>query len=102
MYGKGISRINELIDYAVELDIIQKSGAWFNYGDVRLAQGRDNTKAMLLENDELRNEIEKKVVEGIVNYVPEKKTKKGAKRGKDAEPDTAEDSGIEVDIGADQ
>ena len=102
LYGKGISRINELIDYAVELNIIQKSGAWFNYGDVRLAQGRDNAKAMLLENDELRNEIEKKVVEGIVNYVPEKKTKKGAKRGKDAEPDTAEDSGIEVDIGADQ
>lgn len=102
MYGKGISRINELVDYAVEMDIIQKSGAWFNYGDIRLAQGRDNAKAMLLENEELCNEIEQKVVAEMASYVPEKKSKKTTKRGKETEPDTAEDSGIEIDIGADQ
>ena len=59
MYGEGISRIGELIDLAVKADVIQKSGAWFNYGDIRLGQGRDNVKEMLRGNDELREKIER-------------------------------------------
>lgn len=59
MYGEGISRVGELIDLAVKADVVQKSGAWFNYGDVRLGQGRDNVKELLKNNDELREQIEK-------------------------------------------
>ncbi|MBR2715133.1 MAG: recombinase RecA [Ruminococcus sp.] len=58
MYGKGISRTGELLDLAVKADVVQKSGAWFNFGETRLGQGRDNVKEMLENNDELRNEIE--------------------------------------------
>ena len=59
MYGEGISRVGELIDLAVKADVVQKSGAWFNYGDIRLGQGRDNVKELLKSNDELREKIEK-------------------------------------------
>ncbi len=59
MYGEGISRVGELIDLSVKADVIQKSGAWFNYGDIRLGQGRDNVKELLKSNDELREQIEK-------------------------------------------
>ena len=58
MYGKGISREGELLDIGVKLDIIQKSGAWFNYGDIRLGQGRDNAKQFLKDNPEIANDIE--------------------------------------------
>ena len=58
MYGKGISRSGELLDLAVKADVVQKSGAWFNFGETRLGQGRDNVKELLENNDELRNEIE--------------------------------------------
>ncbi|MBE6824641.1 MAG: recombinase RecA [Ruminococcaceae bacterium] len=58
MYGKGISRTGELIDLAVKADVVQKSGAWFNFGETRLGQGRDNVKELLENNVELRNEIE--------------------------------------------
>jgi len=59
MYGEGISRVGEIIDLGVKADVIQKSGAWFNYGDVRLGQGRDNVKELLKSNPELREQIEK-------------------------------------------
>ncbi len=52
MYGEGISKIGELIDLGVKLGIVQKSGAWFNYGDMRLGQGRDNAKQFLKDNPE--------------------------------------------------
>lgn len=58
MYGKGISRTGELLDLAVKADVVQKSGAWFNFGETRLGQGRDNVKELLENNAELRNEIE--------------------------------------------
>ncbi len=58
MYGKGISRSGELLDLAVKADVVQKSGAWFNFGETRLGQGRDNVKELLENNAELRNEIE--------------------------------------------
>uniref|UniRef100_UPI0025DC2CAF recombinase RecA n=1 Tax=uncultured Gemmiger sp. TaxID=1623490 RepID=UPI0025DC2CAF len=59
MFGEGISKIGELIDLGVKLGVVQKSGAWFNYGDVRLGQGRDNAKAYLKEHPETAAEIEK-------------------------------------------
>ena len=61
IYGKGISAVGEIVDLAVERDIIQKSGAWFSYGTERLAQGRDNVKALLEERSELLSEITEKV-----------------------------------------
>ncbi|MEG1447524.1 MAG: recombinase RecA [Ruthenibacterium sp.] len=61
MFGEGISRSGELLDLAVLLGIIQKSGAWFGYGETRLGQGRDNTKTYLESHPELSAEIEKLV-----------------------------------------
>ncbi len=61
MYGEGISREGELIDYGVKLDIVDKSGAWFSYKDKRLGQGRENSKALLKENPELAAEIEEAI-----------------------------------------
>lgn len=58
MFGRGISKEGELLDLAVQLDIIHKSGAWFSYKETRLGQGRDNVKLYLLENPELMEEIE--------------------------------------------
>jgi recombination protein RecA len=64
----GISREGDLIDLGVESDIVQKSGAWINYGDIRLGQGRENAKIFLKENPELTEEIEKKILiaKGII------------------------------------
>lgn len=61
LYGKGISRVSEVIDFAVMLDIIKKSGSWFSYEGERLAQGKDNVRKALEENPELCNEIEAKI-----------------------------------------
>ena len=65
MYGKGISRIGEILDLAIKSDIVAKSGAWFSYGDTRLGQGRENVKAKLEEDKDLLAEIESKVREKI-------------------------------------
>ena len=62
MYGKGISKSGEMVDMAVEFDIIKKSGAWFSYGERRLAQGRDNVKALFESDKALATEIEEKVI----------------------------------------
>ena len=61
MYGRGISREGELLDLAVKLDIVQKSGAWFSYKQERLGQGRDNVKTLFATNKELADEIEQQV-----------------------------------------
>ena len=50
MFGEGISREGEIIDYGIKLDIIDKSGAWLSYGDKKIGQGRENAKAFLKEN----------------------------------------------------
>ena len=63
MYGEGISREGDILDIAVKEEIVQKSGAWFAYGDVRLGQGRENAKNFFKENPEIRNEIENKIRE---------------------------------------
>ena len=61
MYGKGISRESNIVDLAVNLDIIEKSGSWFSYNGAKIAQGRENTKKYLEDNPEVANEIEKKI-----------------------------------------
>ena len=63
LYGTGISKEGEIVDLAVALDIIQKSGAWFNYGEQRLGQGRDNVRRYILENPTLLAELEQKIME---------------------------------------
>ena len=66
MFGKGISRSGEVLDIAVEQNIINKSGSWFSYNDTKLGQGRDAVKQMLEDNSELSEEIEAKIKEQIV------------------------------------
>ena len=65
MFGEGISREGELMDYGVKLDIIDKSGAWFSYASTKLGQGRENAKAFLKENEAIAAEIENKIRENI-------------------------------------
>ena len=73
MYGKGISKIGEIIDIGVELNILKKSGSWFSYGETRLGQGRDSIKNLLLDNPELAEELEHKIKEALVKPETEKK-----------------------------
>ena len=61
MYGEGISKTGEIIDLGVKEGIIEKSGAWFSYGDERIGQGRENAKMYLKENENICNEIEEKI-----------------------------------------
>ena len=61
MFGEGISKLGEIIDIGVELDIIHKSGSWFSYGDAKLAQGREALKQLLRDNPELTEELEGKI-----------------------------------------
>ena len=65
MYGKGISRIGEVLDLCITHDIVAKSGAWFSYGDIRLGQGRENVKVKLEEETELLAELETKLFESL-------------------------------------
>ncbi|MBE7039336.1 MAG: recombinase RecA [Ruminococcaceae bacterium] len=65
MYGEGISKVGCILDIAAEKGVVSKSGTWYNYGEMRLGQGRENAKKYLQENPELLNEIELKVREKI-------------------------------------
>ncbi|PAF50450.1 recombinase RecA [Helicobacter sp. 13S00477-4] len=65
MFGEGISKEGEIIDYGIKLDIIDKSGAWLSYGDKKLGQGRENAKILLKEDKALANEITSKIKEQI-------------------------------------
>jgi recombination protein RecA len=62
MFGAGISKMGELIDYGVKLDIIDKAGAWFSYNDSKIGQGKENSKQFLADNPELADEIEQKIL----------------------------------------
>ncbi|MBE6752738.1 MAG: recombinase RecA [Ruminococcaceae bacterium] len=66
IYGKGISRVGELLDAAVSLEIVQKSGAWFSYNGSKLGQGRDNARQFLADNPDIAAEIEAKIRENAV------------------------------------
>lgn len=63
LYGEGVSKMGEIVDTAVEFDVIKKSGSWFSYDDMKIGQGRDKVKQYLLENPAVCDEIEKKVRE---------------------------------------
>ena len=65
MFGEGISRTGEVLDLAINMDIIQKSGSWFSYNGDKLAQGRDAVKALLKDNPDLMEELEKRITEKL-------------------------------------
>jgi recombination protein RecA len=65
MYGEGISKVGEILDLAVELNLIKKSGSWFSYGETKLGQGRDAVKQIIKDNKELMNELEQKIKEAL-------------------------------------
>jgi recombination protein RecA len=61
MYGEGISKTGEILDLAVEFEIIKKAGSWFSYGETKLGQGRDAVKSLIKDNPELADELELKI-----------------------------------------
>ena len=65
MFGEGISKTGELIDYGVKLDIVDKAGAWFSYKDAKVGQGKENSKVFLKENPEIALEIENRILEAM-------------------------------------
>ncbi len=65
MFGQGISKMGEIVDMGVDYDIIKKAGSWFSYGDTKLGQGRDAVKNLLLDNPELAEELEGKIIAAI-------------------------------------
>ena len=65
MYGEGVSKTGEILDLAVEFEIIKKAGSWFSYGDTKLGQGRDAVKALIKDNPELADELEQKIKDFI-------------------------------------
>ena len=72
MYGEGISREGSLLDMGITHEVVQKSGAWFAYGEERLGQGRENAKQFLKENDEVRGRILAEIYEKLGLKTPEK------------------------------
>ncbi len=89
MFGEGISKAGEIIDLGVEYGIIKKSGSWFSYNDSKLAQGRDAAKQVILDNPELAEELEAKIMAALASPVEPKKKpilKKNAK-GADNAPE---------------
>lgn len=104
MYGEGISKTGELLDMAVEKDIIHKSGSWFSYGDTRIGQGRENAKEYLSEHEDEMNEINIKVREaygipdenGNVPESQDKNTTQSAMDDKAADIDGSEEVSLDV------
>ena len=87
MFGEGISREGDILDLAADVNIINKSGAWYAYNEEKIGQGRENAKLFLRENPTIRDEIESKVrvfhgLEGMVVEKPEAETKKKEKSEK--------------------
>lgn len=100
MYGVGISRTGEVLDIAVDLDIIKKGGSWFSYGDRKLGQGRDNVKELLKNEPELMKEIEEQIIARKDEYMEKAAGKKKDKKGKAsaAAKEAAEESAQSEDI----
>ena len=92
MYGEGVSKEGEIVDLATEIDVLEKSGAWYSYNGEKVGQGKENVKALLKENKDLCNELEYKIREhyNILNGM--KKPKASSKKTKDVEidPETGE------------
>ena len=88
MYGQGISKVGEILDFAIEYDIIQKSGSWLSYDGAKIAQGRDKGIAILKDNPELAEEIEAKVRKVLAEnngQMPEKTSSKAEASSEEAE-----------------
>ena len=66
MYGEGISKLGEIIDLGVDLDILNKSGSWYSYADTKLGQGREGVKDLFRDNPELADEVEAKIREVLI------------------------------------
>ncbi|MEG1782887.1 MAG: recombinase RecA [Oscillospiraceae bacterium] len=96
MFGQGISKLGEIMDIGVKLGIVAKSGAWFSYGEIRLGQGRDNSKEYLRQNPEIAKEVEAKVFAAVeeakekgINVLPSsRKPDKNAKAAVEVEEAT--------------
>ena len=115
MFGHGISHIGEIVDLGVEVGAVQKGGAWFNYGEMRLGQGRENAKKFLEEHPDVAEEIEAKVRANVDKLfskpgAPEKSGKSGGAKpveqpeadDRDAPPSSDEERyGSDIDIEAD-
>ena len=86
MYGKGISKEGNIVDLAVNLDIIEKSGSWFSYNETRIGQGRENVKKYLIENPEIMKKIEDKIRDNF---------NKAFEKSLGDEPEETEDDGEE-------
>ena len=82
MYGQGIAKWGELVDLAVQLDIVQKSGSWFSMGDERIGQGKDSVKAYLMNNSEIADRVEAQVRENMTKLMggPAKPAAKAAEK----------------------
>ena len=91
MFGEGISKIGETLDFAVDLDIINKSGSWFSYNGERLGQGRENVKKVFEENEELYNEVYGLVRDEIMS--------KTGKKNNSVDEEEANDNIDELDLG---
>ncbi len=93
MYGQGISRTGEVLDLAVELDIIKKGGSWFSYKDQKLGQGRDNVKELLKNDEALMKEIEEQILarKDELNNSAAKPDKKEKKSGSEETDSSSED-----------
>ena len=79
MYGEGISKVGEILDMAVQYDIVHKGGSWFSYGDRRLGQGRDNVKEIIKNEPELAAELEQKIKDKIAEDIEKAKEERVAK-----------------------
>ena len=79
MYGEGISKVGEILDMAVQYDIVHKGGSWFSYGDRRLGQGRDNVKEIIKKEPELAAELEQKIKDKIAEDIEKAKEERVAK-----------------------
>ena len=90
IFGHGISRTGEILDYAIELGFVKKSGAWFSYNDMRIGQGRENAKKFIEENEDIRKELEDKIMANAqqLDYAASDEDEEGTA----AEETTAENS----------
>lgn len=106
IYGKGISKIGELVDMGLKFEILKRSGAWFYYNDERLGQGRDNVKQLLADNPELSDEIQAKIIDKY-NAIMNPKAAAAAEKEETVEPvdpadlEPADSKIVNIDIAVD-
>lgn len=102
VFGQGISRVGEIVDIAVDLDVIKKSGSWFSYKDTKIGQGRENVKEWIKDNPETALEIEEAIKENASKLVMvSKKDKKDAKAKESAKAASAASNGKSQKVDAD-